>query len=84
VAGNIEFTLAHPIGLTEVSEGALAGTSFELTSIDMGRTTTGLTTTSVIRRYDVDGDVMRYRTDMATDDTPMALHLEAELRRVDP
>jgi hypothetical protein len=84
VAGSIEFTLAHPIGLTEVSEGALAGTSFELTSIDMGRTTTGLTTTSVIRRYDVDGDVMRYRTDMATDDTPVALHLEAELRRVDP
>ena len=49
----------------------------------MGRTTTGLTTTSVIRRYHVDGDVMRYRTDMATDDTPMALHLEAELHRVD-
>jgi hypothetical protein len=32
----------------------------------------------------VDGDVMRYRTDMATDETPMALHLEAELHRVDP
>ena len=80
--GRIEFTLAHPIGLTEVAEGALDGTSFELSSTDVGRTTTGLTTTSVIRRYDVDGDVMRYRTDMATDDTPMALHLEAELRRV--
>jgi THAP4-like, heme-binding beta-barrel domain len=84
VAGRIEFTLAHPIGLTEVSEGALDGTSFELTSIDVGRTTTGLTTTSVIRRYDVKGDVMRYRTDMATDHTPMTLHLEAELHRVDP
>jgi hypothetical protein len=43
-----------------------------------------LTTTSVVRRYDVDGDLMRYRTDMATDETPMALHLEAELRRIRP
>jgi hypothetical protein len=83
-AGRIEFTLAHPIGLTEVAEGALDGTSFELSSTEVGRTTTGLTTTAVIRRYQVDGDVMRYRTDMATDETPMALHLEAELRRVAP
>ena len=50
----------------------------------MGRTTTGLTTTAVIRSYRVDGDVLRYRTDMATDETPMALHLEAELHRVEP
>ena len=84
VAGRMEFTLAHPIGLTEIAEGELVGTSFELSSTHVGRTTTGLTTTSVIRRYDVDGDVMRYRTDMATDDTPMTLHLEAELRRVHP
>lgn len=83
-AGRIEFTLAHPIGLTEVAEGALDGTTFELSSTEVGRTTTGLTTTAVIRRYQVDGDVMRYRTDMAMDETPMALHLEAELQRVVP
>ena len=81
--GRIELMLAHPIGLTEIAEGTLDGTAFELTSTDVGRTTTGLTTTSVIRRYQVDGDVMRYRTDMATDETPMALHLEAELHRMD-
>lgn len=84
VAGRIEFTLAHPIGLTEVAEGALDGTSFELSSTEVGRTTTGLTTTAVVRSYRVDGDVLRYRTDMATDETPMALHLEAELHRVNP
>jgi hypothetical protein len=82
--GCIELTLAHPIGLTEVAEGTLDGTAFELTSTGVGRTTTGLGTTAVIRRYRVDGDVMRYRTDMATDETPMALHLEAELRKVGP
>ena len=82
--GRIEFTLAHPIGLTEVAEGGLDGTSFELSSTEVGRTTTGLTTTAVIRRYQVEGDMMRYRTAMATDQTPMALHLEAELHRVAP
>jgi THAP4-like, heme-binding beta-barrel domain len=82
--GRVELTLAHPIGLTEVTEGTLDGTAFELTSTCVGRTTTGLTTTALIRRYVVDGDVMRYRTDMATDETSMALHLEAELHRVGP
>lgn len=81
--GRLEFTLAHPIGLTEIAEGTLDGTAFELTSTGVGRTTTGLGTTAVIRRYRVDGDVMRYRTDMATAETPMALHLEAELHRVE-
>ena len=82
--GRIELTVAHPIGLTEIAEGPLDGTAFDLTSTGVGRTTTGLSTTAVIRRYHVDGDVMRYRTDMATDETPMALHLEAELHRVGP
>jgi hypothetical protein len=80
--GRLEFTLAHPIGLTEIAEGPLDGTAFELVSTAVGRTTTGLTTTAVKRWYRVEGDVMRYRTEMATDDTPMALHLEAELRKV--
>ncbi len=82
--GRIELALAHPIGLTEISEGTLDGTAFELTSTAVGRTTTGLATTAVTRRYLVDRDLMRYRTDMATVETPMALHLEAELRRVEP
>jgi hypothetical protein len=78
----IELTLAHPLGLTEVSEGMLEGTSFELTAKDVGRTSTGMDVIGVIRRYRVDGDDMSYVTDMATERTPMAVHLEASLRRV--
>lgn len=81
--GRIELTVAHPIGLTKIAEGTLEGAAFELTSTGLGRTTTGLGTIAVIRRYGVDGDVMRYRTDMATDEMPMALHLEAELHRIE-
>jgi hypothetical protein len=80
--GWVELVLAHPIGLTEVSEGPLAGTAFELTSRDVSRTSTGLDATAVVRRYRVDGDAMSYETDMATERTPMALHLRAELRKV--
>jgi hypothetical protein len=33
------------------------------------------------RRYQVDGDALRYQIDMATGTTPMTLHLTADLRR---
>lgn len=82
--GRVELTLAHPLGLTEISEGALEGTAFELTSTEVGRTTTGSDTVEVTRRYRVDGDVLRYETDMATERTPLARHLTAELRRTRP
>jgi hypothetical protein len=79
--GLIELTLAHPLGLTEVSEGELIGTSFELTAKDVSRTTTGMDVVGLVRRYRVDGDDLTYVTDMATERTPMALHLDASLRR---
>jgi hypothetical protein len=80
--GLIEFTLAHPLGLTEVSEGSLDGTRFELTSSAIGRTGTGMDVVSVVRRYQVEGDSLRYETDMATERTSLTLHLAAELHRV--
>ena len=49
--GRVEFTLAHPIGLTEVAEGSLDGTAFELASTAIGRTGTGMDAISVVRRY---------------------------------
>ena len=80
----VELTLAHPLGLTEVSEGPLAGTSLVLTSRSVGRTSTGMDVIAVARRYGVDGDVLTYETDMATERTEMTLHLRAELHRAEP
>jgi hypothetical protein len=80
--GVVELTLAHPLGLTEVSEGTLDGTEVELTSRSIGRTGTGMDVVAVVRRYRVEGDRLRYETDMQTERTPMTLHLAAELHRV--
>jgi hypothetical protein len=82
-SGEVELVLAHPIGVTEVAHGHLDGTTVELATADgdVGRTRTGLDVTGLIRRYRIEGNVLAYRLDMATERTPMALHLEAELRR---
>jgi THAP4-like, heme-binding beta-barrel domain len=81
--GIVELVLAHPIGVTEIAHGRIDGTTIELATAegDVGRTRTGLDVTGLTRRYRVDGDVLAYRLDMATERTPMTLHLEAELRR---
>jgi hypothetical protein len=81
--GILELTLAHPLGLTEVSEGPLDGTSFAIDSVagGIGRTTTGVAVTGLRRRYRVDGATMAYEVDMAMETVPMTLHLAAELRR---
>ncbi len=79
--GRLELALAHPIGLTEVSEGTLRGTGMDLSSTSIARTATGSPVTSLSRRYRVDGDVLSYEIDMATETTPSSFHVRAALRR---
>jgi hypothetical protein len=81
--GEWELTLAHPLGLTEVAHGRLEGKrlTFVAGAGAIGRTRTGLDVTALERRYVVDGDTLSYAIDMATERTPMTLHLEASLRR---
>jgi hypothetical protein len=47
----------------------------------VGRTSTGLDVSRVLRRYRVDGDTMTYELDMATDRTPLTWHLAGTLER---
>jgi hypothetical protein len=79
--GEVELTLAHPLGLTEVSHGRVEGTRLELRSTAIARTGTGSAVAGLIRRYSVDGDVMNYDIDMSMDETPMSRHLTGRLRR---
>jgi hypothetical protein len=80
-SGRVELVLAHPLGLTEVAEGTLEGTVMATVSTAMGRTTTGDPVTQLVRRWRVDGDVLSYELDMATEMTPLTRHLTGELRR---
>ncbi len=80
--GRVDLSFAHPIGVTEVSEGTVSGTSLDLRSTAMGRTPTGDAVTGIARRITVEGDVLSYVMDMAMESTPMTFHTAAELRRV--
>jgi hypothetical protein len=80
--GRVELTLAHPLGLTEVSEGDLDDRSISVATGTVGRTRTGSAVTAVRRRYRVDDEVLSYELDMEMDGVPMTRHLAAQLRRV--
>lgn len=80
--GRVELALAHPLGLTEVSEGDLDGPTIELASTSVARTPTGSAVTALVRRYRVSGEVLRYELDMQMDGVAMSRHLTAQLRRV--
>jgi hypothetical protein len=77
----VELTLAHPLGLTEISEGRVDGTSLELSATAVARTPTGSAVVGLLRRYRVDGDVMTYEIDMAMEATSLTRHLDGQLRR---
>jgi len=80
---DVEFVLAHPIGVTEVAHGRLDGDDLHMSADDVtiGRSATGSDVRGLERRYHVDGDALTYELDMATGATPMTLHLAASLRR---
>ena len=82
--GEVELCLAHPLGLTEIAHGTLDGASMEFsTDADgiVGRTRTGSAVAGLTRRYQVENDILTYELFMATDGTPMSLHLRGTLRR---
>lgn len=79
---SVELTLAHPLGLTEVSEGTLVDGEMTLSSRHVGRTTTGMGVVSLERRYRFDGDRLTYELDMQTDEVAMTSHLVGSAHRV--
>ena len=80
--GGVEVVLAHPSGIVELQEGTVSGGHIALASRLVAVTVTAKEVTDVHRVVDVDGDVLRYRLDMAAAGERLRTHLEAELRRV--
>jgi hypothetical protein len=79
--GGVDLTLAHPIGVAEVSEGAVEGTTVDLASTAIVRTATGSPVTEIVRRYRREGERLSYEVDMAMDGVARTFHVRANLGR---
>lgn len=83
--GRLEWVLAHPTGITEIQEGALAvdGATLEmqLTATTIGLTESAKVVTALSRSIHVDGDLLTYAVRMAAVAQPLQPHLAATLLR---
>ena len=79
--GRVDLTLAHPIGVAEVSEGTVDGTNVTLRSTAVVRAATGSPVTEIERRYHMEGDRLSYELDMAMEGVARTFHVRATLAR---
>jgi hypothetical protein len=80
--GRIEIVVAQPTGIVEVHEGTFDGSSIEVSSSLVGKTSTAKDVAKLQRSWEVDGEVLRYEVRMAAVGQPLQHHLGAELRKV--
>jgi hypothetical protein len=87
-ADRVELLLAHPTGITEIQEGTLSidGTALqlELTTTDIGRTSSAKEVSALSRSIRLDGDELTYTLRMAAVGQPLQHHLAATLHRTKP
>jgi THAP4-like, heme-binding beta-barrel domain len=83
--GRVELVLAHPTGITEVSEGTLridgGSVVIELATTALGRTATAKEVTELERSIRLAGDELSYEVRMAAVGLPLQHHLGAVLHR---
>ena len=80
--GRVDLALAHPIGVAEVAEGTIEGTTLTTRSTSIVRTATGSPVTEIERRYRLEDGKLAYELDMATDGVERTFHVRATLDRV--
>lgn len=78
----LELVLAHRSGVVEIATGSFSDDTLELASITMSGAPSAKQVDHITRRYELDGDVIRYTLDMAAVGVPLTAHLRAELHRV--
>ena len=80
----LEIVLSHPTGVGEILEGSIqTGTTtvFDLHTTAVALTSTAKDVTELHRRFELDGDTLRYSLAMAAVGQPLTHHLRAELYR---
>jgi len=81
--GHVEILLVHPTGIAEIQEGTVRGTTVDVATTSVTRTSTAKEVNGLERTFILDGDVLRYEVRMAAVGVPLTPHLSAELRRVE-
>jgi hypothetical protein len=84
--GRVEVVLCHPTGVTEIEDGTIEAAGdrlvIDLTTTDVGLTSTAKEVTALARRFTVEGDTLTYELDMAAVGQNLQFHLTATLHRV--
>lgn len=75
-----EWMIAQPTGVVEVSEGTWAGGVLDVRA-EIVTSSTAKRVDAIRRRYELNGDVLRYDVWMAAVGEPETHHLRAELHR---
>ena len=79
--GGLELVVAHVFGIVEVATGSFDGAVLTLSSTGLIGSPSAKQVDRVERRYDVDGDQLRYTIAMAAVGVPLTHHLDARLAR---
>ena len=79
--GHVEVLIAQGNGIVQVQQGTVSGTTLQLRSTTVGRSSTAKEVVEVARSFEVDGDELRYEMSMAAVGVPMTHHLSAVLHR---
>jgi hypothetical protein len=73
--------VAHGFGVVEATTGSFDGQVLALRATGLVGTASAKAVTAVERRYELDGDSLRYTIAMAAVGVALTHHLRAELRR---
>ena len=77
----VELVVAHGFGVVEAAAGSFDGRRLALRTSGLLGTASAKRVDEVERRYELDGDVLRYTIAMAAVGVELTHHLRAELRR---
>ena len=80
-AGGVELVAAHGFGIVEAAAGSFDGRLLALRSTGLLGTASAKRIDEIERRYELDGELVRYTITMAAVGLPPTHHLRAELRR---
>jgi hypothetical protein len=76
-----ELVVAHGFGIVEAAAGSLTPSGLTLRTTGLLGTASAKQVDEVERRYELDGDTLRYTIAMAAVGVPLTHHLRAELQR---